>query len=194
MLAGCTVVNVPEAAAPGKSAMSALEYAIDRTVHLRDSGCSGILVGGNRLVTAKHCLPDDAKPDQAYEGGVVSHISPSYDFAVIRFPDIRPRVELRTGAIGEHLYVVGYPMQLGNGDQALTVTDGVVAGPTNADGEARITAPIYFGNSGGGVWSDDGALLGISVSIFALDVEDARPMPYPAQGYMVPAGLIAPWL
>ncbi len=191
--AGCTVVNLPEAHAPGV-ATAVVATAISRTVWLKDSGCTGILVGGNRLVTAKHCAPDDAKAGDAYEGGTLLHISPAYDFVVVQVRDPRTRIELRGPTTGEHLYVVGYPVQLGSGDQELTVTDGIVAGPSNEDGEARITAPVYFGNSGGGVWADDGSLLGVAVSIYAFSPGFVRPIPYVAQSFMVPASVVLPWL
>ncbi len=193
-LAGCTVVQVPSAHAPAIE-RSPVELAVQRTVHLRASGCTGVLVGADRLVTAKHCAPDDAKAGDAYEGGTLLHVSPTYDFVVVQVVDARRRIELRTGQVGEHLYVVGYPVQLGNSEQELTVTDGVVAGPTDQEGQARITAPVYFGNSGGGVWSDDGALLGIAVSIYAANIEGyPRAMPYAAQSFMVPVELIVEWL
>jgi S1-C subfamily serine protease len=96
-------------------------------------------------------------------------------------------IAIRQSRVGEHIYVVGFPVQLSTGKQALTVTDGVVAGPINGDGEVRITAPVYFGNSGGGVWGDDGALIGIAVNIYAYSGTGSYPMPYAAQAFMVPA-------
>lgn len=193
LVAGCAVVNIPDAHAPTEP-FDAVRYAVDHTVHLKVSGCSAVMVGGNRLVTAKHCLPEGAKAGDAYEGGTLRHVSPTYDFAVVDVVDRRLRIALREPKAGEHLYVVGYPVQLGNSEQALTVTDGIVAGPVNGDGEWRITAPVYFGNSGGGVWSDRGELLGIAVSIYAVELEGARPMPYAAQSFMVPAAVITQWL
>lgn len=193
-LVGCTTVNIPEAQAPTVR-FNAVAYAIDRTVYLAGSGCSAVAVGNDRLVTAKHCLPDDAKAGDSYEGGTVLHVSPSMDFAVVVWPDARLAVRMRPPVVGEHLYVVGYPVQLGSGDQDLTVTDGIVAGPQNSAGDHRITAPVYFGNSGGGVWSDDGELLGIAVNIYAAYIDGYdRAMPYPAQSFMVPTTDIEGWL
>jgi S1-C subfamily serine protease len=173
------------------SAESPVKVAVQRSVFLRKSGCTGVLMGADRLVTAKHCGPDDAKAGDAYEGGKLRYISPTYDFAVVEFPNAGPAVERRTGLLGEHIFVVGYPVQLGNGEQELTVTDGLVAGPVDSDGQARITAPVYFGNSGGGVWSDRGELVGIAVAIYAVRIDGYdRPLPYVGQSYMVPVALL----
>ena len=170
-------------------------HAVQHTVFLAGSGCTGVAVGGDRLVTAKHCVPDDAKAGDAYEGGELLYISPSYDFAVARLPGPHVRIALRAGELGEHIYVVGWPVQLGSGEQALTVTDGLVAGPVDAEGQARITAPVYFGNSGGGVWADDGALVGIAVSIYAAHVDGYdQPVPYVGQSFMVPIEHVIAWL
>lgn len=168
--------------------------AVKRTVYLRKSGCTGVLMGNGRMVTAKHCAPDDATVGAAYEGGKLHYISPTYDFVVVDFPNRGRAVKLHKAPMGEHVWVVGYPVQLGSGEQELTVTDGVVAGPVDSEGQARITAPVYFGNSGGGVWSDRGELVGIAVAIYAAHLDLGRPVPYVAQSFMVPVELIRPYL
>lgn len=181
----------PRTAAAPAVPVSPVQYAIDHTVFLAKSGCTGVLMGADRLVTAKHCLPDGAKTGDSYEGGELLYVSPAYDFVVVKFPDARSAVRLHSATIGEHIYVVGYPVQLGSGAQVLTVTDGLVAGPVDAEGQARITAPVYFGNSGGGVWSESGELVGIAVSIYAARIDGYQyPLPYLAQSFMVPVSLI----
>lgn len=193
LLASCS--QLPTAEAPTLP-FNPVQYAVDHTVYLEGSGCTGIVVGPNRVVTAKHCLPDEALVGQDYEGGILVHISPSHDFAIVaKSTNLLGFIEMRTHSLGEHLYVVGYPVQLESNEQELTVTDGVAAGPANDDGEARITAPVYFGNSGGGVWSDDGQLLGVAVSIYAAAVEGYRyPLPYAGQSFMVPISYVEVWL
>lgn len=179
---------------PVEVAENPLETALAHTVKL--SGCTGIRVHPTRVVTAKHCLEDDAKVGDSYEGGRVTHIGAS-DWAVFGNPGPlwAPYIEMRPARLGEHLYVVGYPVQLEDGKVQLTVTDGIAAGPTDNDGFARITAPVYFGNSGGGVWGDDGALLGVAVAIYAAHVEDYQyPLPYVGQSWMVPIESILPVL
>ena len=183
---------------------------VEHTVKLE--GCTGVEVARNVVVTAKHCLDDDAQRNDTYgASGVVWYVSPSYDFAVLvftRYPFdypplpgtrlLRPLgvdyLPMRNGSFGEHVYAVGYPVQLGNLKSELTITDGIVAGPVEHDGQWRITAPIYFGNSGGGVWSEKGELVGISVSIYAADVEGSYPVPYEGQAFIVPISLVLPHL
>lgn len=173
----------------------AVQYAIDHTNYLKAAGCTGVEVAVRVVVTAKHCLEDGAAVNDNFDihGGVVGYIDQELDFAIIYYPDNKMRVgtffiPMRDTVIGEHVYVVGYPVQLHNRKQELTVTDGLVAGPVSEDGQVRITAPAYFGNSGGGVWAADGALVGIAVSIYAADLglDNDRPMPYPGQTFMVP--------
>lgn len=184
-----TVVPRPE---------NAIQTAVDHTVFLDDAGCSAVAVGEYKVVTAKHCVNDDAEVGDQYESGKLTYISDAFDFAVFTSDDPRtyagPPIHMRPARFGEHVYVVGFPVQL-FGEQELTITDGIVAGPVDHDFQSRITAPVYFGNSGGGVWGDDGALLGIAVSIYAANVPGARyPLPYVAQAYMVPIGLVTLWL
>jgi S1-C subfamily serine protease len=163
-----------------------VQYAVKHSVFLSESGCSAIAIGGGVTVTAKHCVPDDAEVGDAYEGGTLVWVDQVHDFAIFKTLVDSDAVLLRDAQLGEHLWVVGWPMQLGSGEQQLTVTDGVFAGPVDDDQE-RITAPVYFGNSGGGVWGDDGALLGVAVSIYAVRLEGFRPIPYTAQSFMVPS-------
>ncbi len=197
LLVGCSTPGVARAPTISVRAPSPspVQFAIDHSVFLSKSGCSAVAMGANRLVTAKHCIPDDAKAGDPYEGGELTYISPSYDFAVVKVPDARLAIAIHTGVIGERVYVVGYPVQLGSEKQELTVTDGLVAGPTDHEGQMRITAPVYFGNSGGGVWSDRGELVGIAVSIYAVHVENyEHSVPYVAQSFMVPVALIEGYL
>lgn len=149
-------------------------------------GCTVVDVGKGLVVTAKHCV-DHLDRGEDTEAGMLVYISPDYDYAIL-FDTARlghAVVTLRAPAVGEHVYAVGYPMQLGNHKQELTVTDGVVAGPFDDEGNIRFTAPIYFGNSGGGVWGEDGALVGISVNGY---------LEMPGQVFMVPADAVTKWL
>lgn len=186
VLFGLACTGTPRVAPP--KAESPVTTAISRTEFLEEAHCTGVRMGAGLLVTAKHCVDDGAAPGDAFEGGVLIHVSPDHDFVVAkREPAAGVPITLRPARLGEHVYVVGYPVQLGSGEQELTVTDGIVAGPVDDDKQARITAPVYFGNSGGGVWADDGSLVGIAVSIYAVRVDGYnRPVPYVAQSFMVP--------
>jgi hypothetical protein len=193
-LAACTgcVGQLPtEPEAP--SQVDTVAYAIRHSVLLDPPGCTGVEVQDGIVVTAKHCLEDGAvvgNPFGAPEAaGKIAWISFRHDVVVIEYPRLRrstDKVLMRDYVIGEHVFIVGYPMQLRGGEQALTVTDGLMAGPVDDEGTARTTAEAYFGNSGGGVWGEDGALLGILVSINAAPGLPGAPMPFPAQTYMVP--------
>ena len=93
--------------------------------------------------------------------------------------------------LGQAVITAGYPMQLLHpGSEELSITTGVIA-TKNLAGEKgtyfRITAPIYFGNSGGGVWTREGTLIGISTSMAALHLPGIYPLPYPGYFYLKPS-------
>lgn len=185
LVAACTKVVV---VSPGEVADVGVATALKHTIHAGDLGCTAVDVGRGMVVTAKHCVDElDAGTDT--DEGYLVYKSVARDFAVLfdtgRLDAVRAC--MRAPKFGEHLYAVGYPAQLAApAEMALTVTDGVFAGPTDeSDGSVRITAPIWFGNSGGGVWADDGCLLGISVSGF---------LQVPGMNYMVASPDIVPWL
>jgi S1-C subfamily serine protease len=192
-LAACAV---PRTADGGPRTPVGVTQAISHTVHLDESGCTGVNVGNGFLVTAAHCVPDWTGVGDEYEGGVLGYVDPDEDFAIVLMDDpayAGTPVKLRAADVGERLFVVGYPTQMGSRKQALTVTDGVYTGVVNDKHEERITAEVYFGNSGGGVWGEDGALLGIAVNIWA-DSGSSPPMPYAGQAFMVPVARFRSWL
>lgn len=153
-----------------------VQVGLQHTVFLSHLGCTGVAIGGHNAVTAKHCVEDLSVGTETIDGTLI-WVSPDKDIAVLSVPTLDAPVPVtRDPRLGEHLYAIGYPLQLPTRTQELTVTDGVFAGPTNEDREGRFTAPIYYGNSGGGVWGDDGALLGISVNGF---------LSMPGHNYMV---------
>lgn len=166
-----------------------ISTALKHTV-LMEEGCTAVAVGKGLMVTAAHCVDkymlgtDTSIGYLVYDGSMVV---PERDFAITfdtsRLDD--PKAELRKPVFGEHVFALGYPMQLATDTQELTVTDGLVAGPIDDDGQWRFTAPIYFGSSGGGVWGSDGCLVGISVSGY---------MKMQGMYYMVPASDIQPKL
>ncbi len=159
-----------------------ISTALGHTV-LMAEGCTAVELGGGTVVTAKHCV-DDIELGDVTSVGVLKFRSETWDFGLL-FDEVNVEhvgPALRNCRFGEHLYTVGYPSQLATDTQELTVTDGLCAGPLDKEGNQRITAPIYYGNSGGGVWASDGSLLGISVNGY-LDL--------PAMNYMVPAEEIA---
>lgn len=178
-----TVVSAPRAESGYASAVSdALLY----TEFMPDQGCTGVDIGRGFFVTAQHCV-DELELGALVHGGALVYLDPHLDYAVI-FDAARLQRNppcMRSGRLGEHVYAIGYPVQLATDKQELTVTDGVMAGPAGNDGTERFTAPIYFGNSGGGVWAAvDGCLVGISVSGF---------LQLPGMNFLVSAADIRPF-
>lgn len=175
-LSGCSLLSLPKAAEEPAAAAQpdvAVVTALKHTLYFEEAGCTAVDIGLGRVVTAKHCVEDD-DPERNWnigdkcELGMLVYKSPDRDFAVLvdQARVGNPAPNMRAPRLGEHLYAVGYPLQLATDKQELTVTDGVVAGPLDEENHVRITVPIYFGNSGGGAWAEDGSLLGITVSGF----------------------------
>jgi hypothetical protein len=171
---------------PGDHTDVGVATAMQHTVFAADLGCTAVDVGSGFVATALHCV-DELGLGGLTDEGMVIYTSPDRDFAVM-FDAARmqqPDVCIRAAVPGEHLYAVGYPMQLPTKAQELTITDGLFAGPRHPDGSYRITAPIYFGNSGGGAWANDGCLLGLTVSGY---------LEMPGMNYIVVATDIEPWI
>lgn len=177
-------------AAPSRTDV-AVATGLKHTVFVEEMGCTAVDVGRGFVVTAKHCVDDEETQDDGlgrqYKAGLVVYVHKDLDFAILfdagRLENKQPR--LRAPRLGEHVYAIGYPVQVVTEKQALTVTDGIMCGPDDGEGHARFTAPIYYGNSGGGVWAEDGALIGISVSgVLAM----------PGMNFLVPADEIQTWL
>jgi hypothetical protein len=177
LLAGCSA-NTYVVAAPDP--LVAVQTALEHTVFLDDLGCTGVAVGGGKVYTAQHCVDHlDVGAETPYGKLAFSSAVSDYAYLMDATNMYGPRACIRKPLLGEHVYAVGYPTNVLTEKQELNITDGVVSGQHNADGtEIRITAPVFFGNSGGGAWADDGCLIGITVSLVR-SVEGS--------GYIVPA-------
>lgn len=164
----------------------AVETGMKHTVFAEKLGCSAIDIGRGVVVTAEHCVDHLALGDET-GAGMIIYVSRDRDFALL-FDVARldnPRPTIRAPRLGEHVYAIGYPVQLATKKQALTVTDGIVAGPDDGEGHLRITAPVYYGNSGGGLWAEDGAFVGVTVSGF---------LEMPGMNFVVSAADVEPWI
>ncbi len=165
----------------------AVATGLRHTLHLPTvSGCTGVDVGRGIVVTAKHCV-DELELGAETEAGMLIYMSPTLDFALLfdtgRLSNERPA--MRAPRLGEHIYAIGYPVQLATRKQALTVTDGIVCGPDDGEGHMRISAPLYYGNSGGGLWAEDGSFVGVTVSGF---------LEMPGMTFVVSAADVEPWI
>lgn len=187
-LAGCGAApSVSVTVAPPENRENVgVSVGLKHTLHMLE-GCTAVDAGYGFILTAKHCV-DELSVGSITSVGTLVFVSANRDFAILF--DVKSanhqKPKMRACNIGEHLYAIGWPVQMVNDKMALTVTDGLCAGPVDeSDGELRITAPIYFGNSGGGVWGDDGALLGLSVKGI---------LGMPAMNYMVSVSDIEPFL
>lgn len=184
-LIGCAGAPVP--ATP--PVVRPIDNMIAHTMQLSDPGCTGVRIGGGKVVTAQHCVEDKYAVGDKYTGLTVEYISDKYDFAVLGGDTAQSPVPLVDAVVGERVYVVGYPVSIDDEEQYLTVTDGVYTGVV-ADYMQRITAYAYYGNSGGGAWNSSGELVGILVEIRPVGEGQYGIFPMPAHSYMVPAKLV----
>jgi S1-C subfamily serine protease len=185
----------PVKAAEIPAVPSPIERMVERTVLLDNPGCTGILIGRGYVLTAQHCVEGEYGVGDVYSGYTIKYIDPVDDFVVMTGDKARVAVALRDVTLGEHLYIVGYPASIDDGEQYLTITDGIYTGvvltrDTGAQLQ-RVTAYAYRGNSGGGVWNDWGELIGVHVEGRYLDDNTTR---REAHSYMVPIAKIRPHL
>ena len=117
---------------------------------------------------------DDAGTE---DGKIVATIvakSTSRDVAVLRVPvdlGINTNLEINTFT-GEDVWAAGFPVQkMSRKTQILSITKGTLATKLvparNVGHYHRVTSQVYFGNSGGGIWSKEGKLIAIVSSLFA---------------------------
>lgn len=100
--------------------------------------------------------------------------------------------------LGMPVYSVGYTGLLGvrtkgkiSMSKGVMATIGVVLQPKSGKVN-RVTSQLFFGNSGGGVWSADGRLLGVAVMLVGAQPhnQQAPTMPYEGNYYIKPSGQI----
>jgi len=152
--------------------------------------CAGVWINTNIILTAAHCVDNDTNVvvgDKVeylvYEdvgdlvelnnvksrSGVVIKFNKEIDLAMIgtintpkHFITLRGQRRIR---VGEHVNVVGQTAGLW-----FSFSEGVVGHlPRTMIGAndkmnvyLQVSAPVWFGNSGGAVWDDNGNLLGIA--------------------------------
>lgn len=167
-----------------------VDYVLEATVALvHDNGrpfCTGAFVDGDLVVTAAHCVDDEDEVLVAFREDLderhgrrftsafrfdVLSVNATQDVAVLqprtsRLPAHQTlSVAVAAPRAGEGVIVVGHPLGL-----TYTVTHGLVSSPSrwedNPDGSVQhwmqISAPVFFGNSGGPVVNRRGQLVGVT--------------------------------
>lgn len=190
-LAACTTLPPPsasrtESAADLKAKTVAL-VAEDAEGQAR-AYCSGVWVSDNLLLTALHCVeglevdyatPQDVKgPNQSFapwphSSAKLVSVDEEHDLALLRAQDSSPHavtsLSTQTPAPGLFAQTMGHPLGLW-----WSWSSGSVAAIRElepAQGGAPIwfvqaSAPISPGNSGGGLFDEDGRLMGIAHATF----------------------------
>ena len=168
--------------------------------------CSGVWIGDEWILTARHCTLTDGDEDKeekyiaSAEGtpkvytAQVAYRSEDHDLALLRIitgpAHGWAKIALKSPRQGANVHVVGHP--LGFWYTYLTGTvagyreriDGIVdtGGPKGP--YLQIEAPIFHGNSGGGAFNDDNELVGICSFSAGL----------PSEGFFIPVEAITPFV
>jgi S1-C subfamily serine protease len=138
---------------------------------------SGIFINADGIVLTNNHVAGSCRSilvkayNAAPSAGVLEAVDPKNDLALIRThagygtPAVF-RPESKPARLGESVGVVGYPLvgMLSNEPKATFGQINSVAGMNNDYTLLQISAPIQPGNSGGPVFGEDGAVLGIVVS------------------------------
>jgi hypothetical protein len=132
---------------------------------------SGVVIGPGRLVTNCHVLAK-AKAIQVRRSNVayygkLEHADVERDLCIISIAEFSaPSVAvlpLASVRVGQRAYAVGNPERLD-----LTLSEGLISGLRSEDPTllpVQTTAPISPGSSGGGLFDDQGRLIGITTLV-----------------------------
>lgn len=87
---------------------------------------------------------------------------------------------------GDNIWAAGYPADFLNSSyREISITKGTIASvrvPTKSGNYHRVTSQVYYGSSGGGIWSEEGKLIGIVSAL----ITDAIGSPYEGYYYVKP--------
>lgn len=137
--------------------------------------CGGIWVGADTVITADHCVEGVKKVRVMLSGGGI------YDGLVDREDRVGDLGRIRVygvsghgialvggrGKVGDRLHIIGHARGLN-----FSYLQGWVSGYREMEmdrgtGEyMQVTAPIYYGDSGGGVFNERGELVGVTSFIY----------------------------
>jgi tetratricopeptide (TPR) repeat protein len=119
------------------------------------------------VVTNKHVIRDgvffQVKHGKRVWPAQVSHLHPRHDMCQLQVEQLdAPSVSLKDSSciiVGERVYAIGAPKGFD-----LTISEGLVSGLRKRGGTTVVqtTAPISSGSSGGGLFDEEGELVGIT--------------------------------
>ena len=166
---------------PHTNRVETLERETIALVHETEAGeirahCSGVWVAEDAFLTAGHCVTHGDKVQYVVRGdllqraedevegvhfGLVVARDEEHDLALVRarLAPAHLYANVATPTVGQNAYSMGHPLGLwwsfsAGQVSALRMQDGVWY--------VQSTAPISPGNSGGGLFDDDGDLLGMA--------------------------------
>jgi tetratricopeptide (TPR) repeat protein len=133
---------------------------------------SGIVLPGGDVATNCHVI-DNAVGIKVYQGKKGYNAIPRYldydrDVCSLSVPDMKaPSVSVgstKTLKVGSRVYAIGAPKGL-----TLTLSEGIISNLRTVEGGQylQITAPISHGSSGGGLFDEDGRLIGLTTFYIA---------------------------
>jgi len=127
---------------------------------------SGVVLPGGAVATCHHVVSDARKITVDYGGGeypaVVRYFDMERDICSLTVQGLKaPAVSMGSTAalaVGERVYAVGTPQ-----GYPLTLSEGIVSGFREVRGHRymQTTAPISSGSSGGGLFDEEGLLVGM---------------------------------
>ena len=172
---------------------------------------TGIIMYGNsatdnKIITNKHVLngatgpcgvykTTDYKtsPTLYYSSSTTFIFSTNYDLAIITpnvsklsvYPNTNVVFSDSTDLLDKNINVLGYPVSAGNN---ITLTNGIISGTQNINNITmyKTDAKIDEGNSGGGVFDEDGNFIGIPTL--------ASQGSFSSYGYIIPSSVVKSFL
>ncbi|HET9734746.1 MAG TPA: serine protease [Burkholderiales bacterium] len=145
-------------------------YGVDTEEKRRSQG-SGVVIAPQRVVTNCHVIQGAnfvylRKENVIYVAKRVEHTDASRDLCQLEVPNLNaPPVELGAAKglkVGQKVFALGNPKGL-----EVTLSDGLVSALRGPDGKEQViqtTAPISPGSSGGGLFDENGLLVGITTA------------------------------
>ena len=122
------------------------------------------MYGGAILATAAHVIEDGCKATIGGQAVVLLASDKAKDIALVYLPGVKAvRMKFARGYLGQGIVAVGYPLQLYDKQPHLQVSQGHLLSQYGP--RSKISAQVFFGSSGGPVFSKSGELVGIVTSI-----------------------------